>query len=201
MKELDLTKDAYIEYKNHAGEKAKAERAHKVHIAALRAQIVEANESFKEKWVARKAEVSENLDRNALAALAAGTTPNALLAALGSRNVTWIYNLKNSGIAPDAPVADTVHPLLVDVSWDYSEHTGTHGVLRSADKTLFKFYSLTEPDVWFIVDNSLELVTGSSALFESQTKPEIERRADLLASILDGHYTGQLRLQHNRFSN
>lgn len=196
MKELELARDAFNEYQNYPASKAKAERAHKLHIATLRAQIAEANETFTETWKARKVAVTEARDRTAKYALDAGATPHSLLAALGSNNPTWAYSLKNLDVAAET-VEARVHPLLEGVTWDYSNHTGTHGVLRSADKELFKFYDLPLGEEWFIVDTKLELVTGSSALYESRTKPELERLTELLSSILDETYTGTLRLQNN----
>lgn len=201
MKEIDLAKDAFNEHKNYPAEKAKAERAHKLHISALRAQIAEDNETFKATWSARKEVVRNNLDHAAMAALEAGVTANALLAALGSRNPVWLYSLKNAGpdLLPDL-TEPTVHPLLKDVEWQYSQHSGTHGVLRSVDKTLFKMYDLQNTATYCIVDTKLELVTGSTAFFESRTKPELERITDLLSDILDGTYTKPLRLVTNPFT-
>lgn len=194
MKEIEVTKDAFVEYKNYAAEKAKAEKAHKLHIAGLRAQIAEDNTTFKETWTKRKEEVKNNLDHAAMAAMQAGVSPNNLLAALGSRNPTWIYALKHAG-AEMLPALEEggTHPLLKDVEWQYSDHSGVHGVLRSSNG-LFKFYNLQNPEQWFIVDSSLELVTGSTTFYEGYSKPEIERLTYLLSNLLDGTYQGQLRL-------
>lgn len=202
MKELDFVKDAYNEYQNYAGEKAKAEKAHKLHIAALRAQIAEDNETFKETWKERKETVKENLDNAALLAFAEGTSPHALLAAIGSRNVTWAYALKNSGesaAVKDTSEAPKVHPLVAGATWEHSNHTGTHGVLRS-DNGLFKLYDLTDGETFIIVDNNLELVTGSKTFYDAYSKPEMERLTHLLSTILDGTHTGPVRVANNRYT-
>ena len=200
MKELELAKDAFVEYKNYPAEKAKAEKAHKLHIAGLRAQIAESNTTFKETWAQRKEAVRNNLDHAAMAAMQAGVTPNNLLAELGTRNPTWIYSLKHAGAEKLPELEDTgTHPLLKDVEWAHSQHTGTHGVLRSTSG-LFKLYNLQLPEQWFIVDSSLELVTGSTAFYEGYSKPEIERLSNLLSSLLDNTYKGPVRLANNPYT-
>ena len=198
MKELELARDAFNEYQNYPASKAKAERAHKLHIATLRAQIAEANETFTETWKARKVAVTEARDRTAKFALDAGATPHSLLAALGSNNPTWAYSLKNLDVAAE-PLEAKVHPLLEGVTWDYSNHTGTHGVLRSADKELFKFYVLPQGEEFFIVDRALALITGSSGAYEDTPRAELERRTDMLNDLLDGNYGGAVRMAPNPY--
>lgn len=197
---MEELKSAYREYKNYTAEKAKADATLKAKVTELREQIATLNADHNFVWRDRKEYLRTNLDHYASVALQEGHSPNAILLAIGSRNPTWIYHLKNSGVSHEAADTEHTHPLLKETEWDYSDHAGSHGVLRSADKAYFKFYDLTSPGIFCIVDSSLEFVTGSNELYEKRSRAELERMTEMLSQLLDGTYPGKVRLIDNPYT-
>ena len=182
-----------------------AQKKRREQIKTLRLEIETAEADFAGVWRIRKEQLRDASDAAALTCLELGVTAHRLLGELGSRDVAWAYSLKESGRkntlgtqAINSVLAD--HPSLEGVSWEYHEHTGVHGVLRSS-KGHYKFYDLTGDNVYCIVGSNLEFITGDKGFYDSKPKGELERLQGTLDAILDGSYTRPIRLEHTKFRN
>lgn len=197
---MDALKAAYAEYKNIPKERMISNQKNKEKITALRAEISRLTYAHQEYWSTRKEQLKTALDANAMRVLNEGYSPNEVLTAIGSRNPTWIYNLKSRAPEFTEEEQESTHPALKESEWDYHDHVGSHGVLRSADKDYFKLYDLTEPETFCIVDTDLEFVTGSNAFYTKRSRAEFERLTEMLTALLDGTYQGKTRLSDNPFT-
>jgi hypothetical protein len=154
-----------------------------------------------------------------------GWSGQKVLRELGSRNTVWIYDLRKrlaaegrlpEGLNENSPAellkaagdrkasaAVTARPaLLENVHWLSSDHQGVVGWLVSTDYRYIKMYAtdgVLEGE-WFVCeDKSYEFVAGNEQLFKATKRSEIIRRTNLLKSILDDTYGGQIKEVDNPY--
>lgn len=202
--------------------------ANNAEIERLRLENIDLNTAFAEKWTREKKELQEARDRAAMDAMASeehgglGWSGQEVLRQLGSRNTVWIYDLRKrlaaEGRLPEtlnenSPVellkaagqrrASPAKPALLEgVHWLSSGHQGVVGWLISTDYRYIKMYAtdgVLEGE-WFVCeDKSFEFVAGNEELFKATKRSEIVRRTNLLKSILDDTYGGQIKQVDNPY--
>lgn len=155
-----------------------------------------------------------------------GWSGQEVLRQLGSRNTVWIYDLRkrlaaegrlpesvneNSSVellksAANRKAAASAPPSFLETThWLSSGHQGVVGWLISTDYRYIKMYATSGKyeGEWFVCsDNGLtdiEFVAGNKDLFEATKRSEIVRRTNLLKSILDDTYGGQIKEVDNPY--
>ena len=203
------------QWRNFAVDRGKARREVQAEVDVLQEQINQAREqilskeqTFDEFWKNRKVQIRTELDEAVKDELRAGKSAQRILRELGSQNTVWIYGLaaevKEEG--PEgikAPDVDAVPDEVLDgVSWVHHDHTGVHRWLLSTDGRYIKRYGAEGSDFdgeWFVANRDYAFVAGNKALYDSTNRSEMGKRVAMLEKLLDGSYSGKLKLAENRW--
>lgn len=178
-------------------------------IASLKAEIGMEKVSyvkgaFDAQWQLEKADRKAELE----AAIAEemnvnGQTGYQLANRLGTKNINLFYNVKQQ----EDVYRREQSKELTDLEWQWSRFTGTQRyALASTDAEHFAFVLMkgtldTELEhkecVWDYETGAY--VSGDKAVFESDTAVNRRKRADTLAQILTGTYTGKVKESPNAY--
>lgn len=204
------------QWRNFAVDRGKARRevqaevdVKQEQINQLREQILSMEQEFDEYWKNRKIEIRTQLDEAVKDELRAGRSAQAILRDLGSQNTVWIYGLaaevkeegpRGADMLPDIQaVPDEV---IEGVEWLHHDHTGVHRWLLSKDLRYIKRYGAEGSefeDQWFICNREYQFVAGNKQLFDATSKSEMGKRISMLEKLLNGEYTGKIKLGDNRW--
>jgi hypothetical protein len=203
------------QWRNFAVDRGKARREVQAEVDVLQEQINQAREqilakeqAFDEYWKNRKVQIRTELDEAVKEELRSGKPAQAILRELGSQNTVWIYGLaaevkeEGPGGAQLPGVEAVPDQVLEGVEWMHHDHTGVHRWLLSRDRRYIKRYGADETDFadqWFVADRDYRFVAGNKALYDSTTKSEMGKRVIMLERLLEGTYTGKLKLAENRW--
>jgi hypothetical protein len=198
-------------------------------IERLRLENIDLNTSFAEKWSKEKSDLQEARDKAVMDAMASeehgglGWSGQRVLRELGSRNTVWIYDLRKR-LAAEGRLPETVNEnssvellksaakrkaaapaqpaFLETIHWLSSAHQGVVGWLISTDYRYIKMYATSgeHEGEWFVCsDKDYEFVAGNEELYKATKRSEIVRRTNLLKSILDDTYGGQIKEVDNPY--
>jgi hypothetical protein len=84
----------------------------------------------------------------------------------------------------------------------HHDHTGVHGWLVSEDGNYVKRYGVEDTpfeDQWFVSDKDHNFVAGDRELFDKTPKAEFIQRLTMLSDLLQGTYTGKIKLALNKY--
>jgi hypothetical protein len=211
----DLQKLQYA-WRNFAVDRGKARRELQEEVDVLQEEINERRDKvislerdFDDEWKTKKAERREELDEAVKAELRSGRSAQSILRELGSNNTVWIYGLAAevkeepaSGVETSRtnghePIADSV---LDGVSWLHHDHTGVHRWLLSEDFNYIKRYGAEGTEFegeWFVCNRDYVFMAGNKALYDSTSRPDMGKRVAMLEKLLQGTYTGKIKLAEN----
>ena len=181
-------------------------------IASLQAEIGMEKVSyvkgaFDARWQVEKAERRQELDEAIAEEMNVnGKTGYQLAQALGTKNINLFYNVKQQEDVYRREQSKEVS----DLDWQWSRFTGTQ-------RYALAWVNANSPATWEYVlmkgtvDTELEnkecvwdfntnmYVSGNKDVFESDTPTNRRKRADQLASVLDGTYTGKVKESPNPY--
>lgn len=208
-------------WRNFAVERGRARRELQDEVDVLQAEIAERRDKimfkeqdFEDTWKQKKLDTRAALDDAVKAALRTGRTAQSILKELGSSNTVWIYGLaaevREEPVpigSPDTPLTpeteSVADPELAGVSWLHHDHTGVHRWLLSEDGRYIKRYGAegsAHEGQWFVANRDYSFVAGSKALYDATTRVEMGKRIAMLEKLLQGSYTGRIKLEANRWT-
>ena len=204
------------QWRNFAVDRGKARREVQAEVDVmqeqinqLRERILSKEQEFDEYWKNRKVEIRTQLDEAVKDELRAGRSAQAILRDLGSQNTVWIYGLA-AEVKEEGPLGADMLPdiqavpdeVIEGVEWLHHDHTGVHRWLLSKDLRYIKRYGAEGSeyeDQWFICNREYQFVAGNKALFDATSKSEMGKRISMLEKLLNGEYTGKIKLGDNRW--
>jgi hypothetical protein len=215
----DLQKLQY-NWRNFAVDRGRARRLVQDEVDALQAEIAERRDKiqfleqdFEDTWKQKKLDTRAALDEAVKAALRTGRTAQSILKELGSSNTVWIYGL--AAEVREEPITDLGEKAeqlqiesfpdadLEGVSWLHHDHTGVHRWLLSDDGRYIKRYGAEGSQYegeWFVANRDYSFVAGSKGLYDATTRPEMGKRISMLEKLLQGTYTGKIKLAPNQWT-
>ena len=211
----DLQRLQYA-WRNFAVDRGKARRelqeevdSRQEQINRLRDEILTLERDFDDEWKTKKTERREALDEAVKAELRQGRSAQSILRELGSNNTVWIYGLAAEvkeepiGGASNEPNVEAIADSTLDgVAWLHHDHTGVHRWLLSEDGRYIKRYGAEGSDFeneWFVSDREYNFVAGNRPLYDSTSRSEMGKRVAMLEKLLQGTYTGKIKLAENRW--
>lgn len=176
----------------------------KARIAMLKAEIgMERTNyvkgAFDARWAVEKAARREELESAIAEEMNVnGKTGYQLAQALGTKNLGLFYGVKHSEDAYRGHQEQEIS----DLTWEWSRFTGTqrYALAQSEHLSPWKYVLMkgtvgTELEgaevVWDFETGAY--VSGSKAVFESDTPANRRKRADTLASVVEGTYAGKVK--------
>ncbi len=212
----DLQKLQY-NWRNFAVDRGRARRELQDEVDVLQAEIAERRDrimfleqDFEDTWKQKKLDTRAALDEAVKAALRTGRTAQSILKELGSSNTVWIYGL--AAEVREEPLEDLGEKKAVleiesvpdadleGVAWLHHDHTGVHRWLLSEDGRYIKRYGAEDSpyeDEWFVANRDYSFVAGNKQLYDATTRPEMGKRIAMLEKLLQGTYTGKIKLADN----
>ncbi|MGN6656533.1 MAG: hypothetical protein ACTHJ9_14480 [Rhodanobacter sp.] len=181
----------------------------------LSARKAKAQKQFIKDWNAEKERRRFERDEAIIAALMDGATQASLMKDLGTSNTILFSQLAkeaqrrlNEGIKTGTDNVAVSTPRVPSEAWRYSNHTGVHGWLISADGTRYKMYDpYFDPETdegdpeFFIGDlDGRGFVEGSKELYLRTPPKVIEKRLEMLQALLEGTYKGRISESDNPYT-
>lgn len=191
--------------------KAKVLRA-KAELQQLQAKLVLMNNgeiryskaSFDHKWTRHKAALKRDLEKLIAQQIEAGVSIPVLMKALGSKNASMFYTVKeNLNLYRDA-AKDEVR----EVDWQWSDATSVHRFALGTEPGSSKWAAVlmkgardTEfegTECVYAFDTGY-FITGNRALYDATTPSVKKSRSHLLADIISGTYDKKVIRDHNPY--